>query len=129
MSYTIDRVIGGEMFETVVERTKRALSLKGFGVRPQIDVKATMKAEINEDVADYLIVGACNPTLAFGAMKIEPKVGVMLPRNVVVRSIDGGDVMVSAIDPVGSMLAIENPKLKDTAGKVRSLLEDAVGTI
>ena len=129
MTYTIDKTIAGLPFEEVVEKTRAALSSNGFGVLTEIDVKATMKKKIDADIGDYLILGACNPHMAFEAMKMEPKVGAMLPCNVIVRTLDGGDVMVSAIDPVASMQAIENDALKETAGKVRSMLEQVVASI
>ena len=126
MSYTLDRTITGTTFDEVVDRTKAALTKHGFGVLTEIDVKATMKKKIDVDVDDYLILGACNPRMALEAMKIEPKVGAMLPCNVIIRSISGGDVMVSAIDPVASMQAIDNDTLKTLAVKVRSMLADVV---
>jgi len=129
MTYTIDKTIAGLPFDEVVEKTRAALSSNGFGVLTEIDVKATMKKKIDADIGDYLILGACNPHMAFEAMKMEPKVGAMLPCNVIVRTLDGGDVMVSAIDPVASMQAIENDALKETAGKVRSMLEQVVASI
>lgn len=129
MTYTIDKTIAGLPFEEVVEKTRAALSSNGFGVLTEIDVKATMKKKIDADIGNYLILGACNPHMAFEAMKMEPKVGAMLPCNVIVRTLDGGDVMVSAIDPVASMQAIENDALKETAGKVRSMLEQVVASI
>lgn len=85
-----------------------------------------MKKKLDADVEDYLILGACNPQMAYEAMKLEPKVGAMLPCNVIVRAINGGGIMVSAIDPVASMQAIDNDTLKGLAGKVRSMLEDVV---
>ena len=66
------------------------------------------------------------PQMAYEAMKLEPKVGAMLPCNVIVRAINGGDIMVSAIDPVASMQAIDNDMLKSLVGKNRSILEDVV---
>ena len=88
-----------------------------------------MKKKIDADVDDYIILGACNPRMAHEAMRLEPKVGAMLPCNVIVRAIKGGDIMVSAIDPVASMQAIDNDTLKGLAGKVRSMLEDVVADI
>jgi len=85
-----------------------------------------MKKRINADIDDYLILGACNPRMAFEALKLEPKVGAMLPCNVILRTVDGGNVMVSAIDPVASMQAIDNEMLTSLAGKVRSMLADVV---
>ncbi len=129
MSYTIDRIFQREDFDTIVDRTRTALGDQGFGVLTEIDVKATMKKKIDADIADYLILGACNPNMAHEAMKIEPRVGAMLPCNVIVRSIDDGAVEVSAIDPEASMTAIDNDELKAVAGQVRKMLETVVANI
>ena len=129
MSYTIDRTFKGESFDSVVERTRAALAGKGFGVLTEIDVKATMKKKIDADMDNYLILGACNPTLANEAIKLEPRVGAMLPCNVIVRSTSGDEVMVSAIDPVASMQAISNDTLHSVAGQVREMLTDVVAAI
>ncbi|MEK1855262.1 MAG: DUF302 domain-containing protein [Phyllobacterium sp.] len=129
MAYTIDKTFQGEDFSKIVERTRAALAAEGFGILTEIDVKATLKKKINEDVANYLILGACNPKMAHEAMKIEPQVGAMLPCNVIVRSTGVDQVMVSAIDPVASMLAIPNDRLKALAGQVRAMLEMVVSTI
>jgi uncharacterized protein (DUF302 family) len=125
MTYTIDRTLTTATFADAVDRTRSALSKHGFGVLTEIDVKATMKKKIDADIDDYLILGACNPRMAFEAMKLEPKVGAMLPCNVILRSV-GGDVIVSAIDPVASMQAIDNETLKSVAGTVRSMLADVI---
>ena len=129
MTYTLDKSLPATSFDGAVERTKSALSKHEFGVLTEIDVKATMKKKLDADVDDYLILGACNPQMAHEAMKLEPKVGAMLPCNVIVRAIKGGGIMVSAIDPLASMQAIDNDRLKGLAGKVRSMLEQVVGEI
>jgi uncharacterized protein (DUF302 family) len=129
MPYTLDKSLSDIPFDDAVMRTKSALAKHGFGVLTEIDVKATMKKKLDADVEDYLILGACNPRMAHEAMKLEPKVGAMLPCNVIVRAIDGGHIMVSAIDPVASMQAIDNDTLKSLAGQVRSMLEDVVADI
>jgi uncharacterized protein (DUF302 family) len=129
MSYTIDRTITGESFNTVVERTRAALADKGFGVLTEIDVKATMKKKIDVDMDDYLILGACNPKMANEAIKLEPRVGAMLPCNVIVRKTGDNEVMVSAIDPVASMQAIPNETLKSVAVQVREMLAGAVDAV
>ena len=128
MSYTIDRTFPNASFSETVERTRAALSAQGFGVLTEIDVKATLKKKIDADVADYLILGACNPKMAHEAMKIEPRVGAMLPCNVIIRSLDSA-VEVSAIDPVASMSAIDNNALQLVAGGVRVMLEKVVAQI
>ncbi|ASS59321.1 DUF302 domain-containing protein (plasmid) [Rhizobium leguminosarum] len=129
MTYTLDRTLWATSFDDAVGRTKSALSKHGFGVLTEIDVKATMKKKIDADIDDYLILGACNPRMAFEAMRLEPKVGAMLPCNVILRGVDGGDVMVSAIDPVASMQAIDNEVLNSLASKVRSMLAEVVAEI
>ncbi|NKK42706.1 DUF302 domain-containing protein [Rhizobium leguminosarum] len=129
MTYTLDRTLWATSFDDAVGRTKSALIKHGFGVLTEIDVKATMKNKIDADIDDYLILGACNPRMAFEAMKLEPKVGAMLPCNVILRGVDGGNVMVSAIDPVASMQAIDNEMLTSLAGRVRSMLAQAVAEI
>lgn len=128
MSYTIDRKLEGVGFEDAVERTRRSLADQGFGVLTEIDASATMKKKLDVDMAPYLILGACNPQMAYRAIGIEPRVGAMLPCNVVVRQLADG-VEVSAIDPVASMMAIENQELKQVAGRVRDLLAKAVERI
>jgi uncharacterized protein (DUF302 family) len=129
MAYTIDRAFADARFTDIVERTRAALADQGFGVLTEIDVKATLKKKIDADVSDYLILGACNPTMAHEAMQIEPRVGAMLPCNVIIRSTGGGKVEVSAIDPVASMAAIDNSTLKEVAGHVRGMLETVVAQI
>jgi uncharacterized protein (DUF302 family) len=128
MNYTIDRLIVDADFDTVDARTRAALAAKGFGVLTEIDVKATMKKKLDVDMKPYRILGACNPKMAHQAIGMEPRVGAMLPCNVILRAVDGG-VEVSAIDPVASMQAIDNPALHAVASQVRDLLADAVAAI
>lgn len=128
MNYTINRFLTGASFDEVDERTRKALSTNGFGVLTEIDVQKTMKAKLDVDMPAYRILGACNPKMAYHAIGIEPRVGAMLPCNVILREVEGG-VEVSAIDPVASMQAIENAALIAVAGKVRDLLSKAVESI
>ena len=128
MSYTIDRIIRDADFEDVDARTRTALAEHGFGVLTEIDVKATMKKKLDVDMSPYRILGACNPQMAHQAIGMEPKVGAMLPCNVILRAVDDG-VQVSAIDPVASMQAIDNEQLKSVAGQVREMLTRVVEEI
>ena len=128
MSYTIDRLIETSDFEEVDARTRKALAAHGFGVLTEIDVQATMKKKIDVDMDSYRILGACNPNMAHQAIGMEPKIGAMLPCNVILRAVDGG-VQVSAIDPVASMQAIENDELHAVAGQVREMLSVVVNDI
>jgi len=128
MTYTIDRTISDATFDEVEERTRTALSKEGFGVLTEIDVKATMKKKLDVDMDGYRILGACNPKMALQAIGLEPRVGAMLPCNVILRKVDDG-VQVSAIDPAASMQAIDNDELKKIALQVRDMLNDAVQSI
>ena len=128
MSYTINRLIKDADIDAVEARVRAALTDKGFGVLTEIDVKATMKKKIDVDMEPYRILGACNPKMAYHAIGVEPRVGAMLPCNVILRQVDGG-VEVSAIDPVASMQAINNDELKSVAGEVRDLLAQAVNAV
>ena len=128
MPYTFNRLIAGASFDEVDARTRTALAASGFGILTEIDVKATMKKKLDVDMPSYRILGACNPKMAHQAIGIEPRVGAMLPCNVILRQVEGG-VEVSAIDPVASMQAIDNPALHAVAGQVRDLLAKAVAAI
>ncbi len=128
MSYTINRLIKDADIDAVETRVRAALTDKGFGVLTEIDVKATMKKKIDVDMEPYRILGACNPKMAYHAIGVEPRVGAMLPCNVILRQVDGG-IEVSAIDPVASMQAIDNDELKSVAGEVRDLLAQAVNAV
>jgi len=125
MSYYLGKMLRMP-FADAVARTTEALKKEGFGIITQIDVKETLKAKIGVDFPAYQILGACNPSLAYEALKLENKVGTMLPCNVVVRDAGSGNTEVAAIDPVASMQAIDNPELKRAAENVRGKLQKVV---
>lgn len=116
-------------FDEVVVATRAALAQEGFGVITEIDVRQTMKAKLGEEIRPYLILGACNPKLAYEALQLEDKVGVMLPCNVAVQDLGDGRTEVAAIDPAASMTAIPNPALKAKAETVGAMLRAAVDRI
>ena len=114
-------------FDEAVRRTVDALKEEGFGVLTEIDVKETLKNKIGADFRKYRILGACNPKLAHEALQLEDNIGTMLPCNVVVQEKNDGKIEVAAIDPVASMMAIDNPRLKQAAEQVREKLRRVVG--
>jgi len=128
MRYTIDRIIEDADFDEVDKRTRQSLTDHGFGVLTEIDVKATMKKKLDKDMQAYRILGACNPGMAWEAIGVEPRVGAMLPCNVILREVSEG-IEVSAVDPLASMSAIDNDELKQVAGKVRDMLSEVVESI
>lgn len=125
MAYYFAKTIEAS-FPEAVARTKAALSAHGFGVLSEIDVAATLKAKIGADMPPYLILGACNPQFAHRALLAEPKIGTMLPCNVIVREATPGRIEIAAVDPVASMQAVDNPLLGEIAGSVRDMLKAIV---
>jgi len=128
MTYYHAKIIA-RPFDEVVQATREALSQEGFGVITEVDVRQTLKTKIGEDFRPYLILGACNPRLAFEALQLEDKVGIMLPCNVIVQDAGGGRTEVAAVDPVASMAAIANDDLKQKAAVVGEKLRAALDRI
>ncbi|MDQ2749700.1 MAG: DUF302 domain-containing protein [Actinomycetota bacterium] len=113
-------------FADTVERTRAALAEQGFGVLTEIDVAATMKAKLGKEMEPYLILGACNPPLAHQALLADPSIGLLLPCNVVVRTIDETHTLVEAMDPGVMVTATGNPDLADVANQARTRLQVAL---
>ncbi|MDF1573283.1 MAG: DUF302 domain-containing protein [Bacteroidales bacterium] len=128
MKYYIENSIESD-FETAVQKTKEALKAEGFGVLSEIDVHDTLKEKLDVDFRKYKILGACNPPNAYKALQAEDKIGTMLPCNVIVQEISENQTEVAAVDPVASMMAVENEALKDTAEKIRAKLEKAINSL
>ena len=125
MKYTYNRILPDVPIDEADTRTREALKEQGFGVLTEIDVKETMKKKIGAEMDDYRILGACNPNMAYKAIGMEPRIGAMLPCNVILRTIEGGTEL-SAIDPVASMAAVDNPDLHAVAADVRDMLKKAI---
>lgn len=106
-------------FDVAVNMVFEELKKEGFGVLTDIDVKETLKKKIDMDFRRYRILGACNPPSAYKALTYEPNIGLMLPCNVVVQQIDDSTVRISAIDPLASMMAVENNDLAEVANHIR----------
>ncbi len=124
--YHFSKEVSTNFDDTIVQVTE-ALQREGFGILTEIDVQATLKKKLGVDFRKYRILGACNPSMAYKALQLEDKVGTMLPCNVVVQELATGKVEVSAVDPVASMQAVDNPDLAEVArfiqGKLKSVIE------
>ncbi len=116
-------------FEDAIKRAEEVLQSKGFGVLTEIDVKATLKKKLDVDFRNYKILGACNPEFAYKALQTEDKIGTMLPCNVIVQENSDGRIEISAVNPLDSMAAIDNPGLKDIASDVKRMLEEVIDKI
>jgi len=116
-------------FEDAITRVTEELKKEGFGVLTEIDVKATLKKKLDANFRNYRILGACNPPFAHQALLAEPQIGLMLPCNVVVQEGENSKTLVSAIDPVASMQAVDNPSLGEVARQVRAKLQKVIESI
>ena len=116
-------------FAEAIDRVTQALQKEGFGVLTDIDVQATLKKKLDEEMPPYRILGACNPPLAHRAIEAEPSVGLLLPCNVVVRQDAAGKVHVEFMDPIARLATVDNPKLPELARDVKERLERAMAAV
>ena len=128
MRYYFSKVLNVS-FEEAIAKVTDELKKEGFGILTDIDVKEALKKKLNVDFKKYRILGACNPPFAYQALQAEDKIGMMLPCNVVVQEHAEGNVEVAAVDPVASMMAIDNPKLRDVAEQVRMKLKKIIDSL
>ena len=128
MSYYISKTV--ELtFESAISSVTASLKDQGFGIITEIDMSATLKNKIDKDIPPYRILGACNPGYAYQAVINEPQVGVMLPCNVIVRQLENNKIEIAAIDPIASMMAIENDLLNGFAKEIKEKLTVAIQSV
>lgn len=125
MQYSFNKILDIP-FDDAVNKVVDELKKEGFGVLTDIDVQMTLKKKLDVDFRKYRILGACNPNFAYKALQAERRIGTMLPCNVIVQETEQGEIEVSAIDPIASMQAIENPGLRDIADQVQAKLKKVV---
>ena len=113
-------------FEAAISTVTEALKKDGFGILTEIDVKATLKKKLDVDFPKYTILGACNPPFAYRALQAEPKIGIMLPCNVIVQELDNGSIEVAAVDPLASMQSIHNKELQTIAEEIQVKLKQVI---
>jgi uncharacterized protein (DUF302 family) len=128
MAYHFSAEVSGP-FDQTIDKVTAALGEKGFGVLTRIDVKETLKKKLGVEFRPYTILGACNPNFAHQALQAEDKIGTMLPCNVIVQETSDGKIEVSAVDPIASMQAIDNPALGAIANEVRQRLKDVIDSL
>jgi uncharacterized protein (DUF302 family) len=125
MQYSFNKILDMS-FDDAINRVTDELKKEGFGILSDIDVQATLKKKLDVDFRRYRILGACNPLFAYKALQVESRIGTMLPCNVIVHEIELEKIEVSAIDPIASMQAIENPGLRDIAVQIRAKLKKVI---
>jgi len=128
MDYYFTKTIS-DSFDNAVQKITEDLKTEGFGILTEIDIKATLKKKLDVDYYNYKILGACNPPFAYKALQAEDKIGTMLPCNVIVQEKVAGQVEVSAVDPLASMLSIENKELQAIAYEIRTRLKKVIDSL
>ena len=128
MSYALTTTVD-QGFDETVAATKERLAAEGFGVLTEIDMAATLKTKLDVDVPPQVILGACRPPLAHAALQAEPSIGLLLPCNVVVRSLDDGRTVVEAMDPDVMKQLTANPGLDAVAAEARERLGRALAAL
>lgn len=128
MPYCFDKIVD-MTFDEAITKVTAELKMEGFGILTEIDVTATLKKKLDVNFRKYRILGACNPPYAYRALQAEPRIGTMLPCNVIVQELDNGDVEVAAVDPLSSMQAIQNKELGEIALEIQEKLKKVIGQL
>lgn len=113
-------------YEEAIEKATAALKKEGFGVLTEIDVKATLKKKLDADFRRYIILGACNPNLAYQALQNELEIGLLLPCNVIVYETDNGQSVISIVDPISMLGVVESPTLDPIANEAKARLHRVI---
>jgi uncharacterized protein (DUF302 family) len=129
MDYYFKTTLRNTTFDEAVEKTTKELQKEGFGVLTEIDLKTILKKKLDVDFYNYKILGACNAPFAYKALQAEDKIGTMLPCNVIVQEKEPGNIEVSAVDPMLSMVSVENKSLGDIAVQVRDKLKKVIDNL
>ena len=125
MNYHFSKIVTGD-FDATISKVTQELKNEGFGILTEIDVKETLKKKLDVDFRRYKILGACNPHFAHQALLAEDRIGTMLPCNVIVQEHENGTIEVSAVDPVASMMGVQNENLGEVANSVREKLNKVI---
>lgn len=116
-------------YEEAIEKVTEELKKEGFGILTEIDVKETLKKKLDVDFKPYKILGACNPPFAHKALQSEEQIGLMLPCNVIVYVKEQNETIVTVIDPIASMQAVNNDKLGEVAETIQSKLKNVIDSL
>ena len=129
MNYYIAKTVKNTTIAQIRPKVEEELKKEGFGVLTEIDIQATMKKKLDKDYLPHIILGACNPVYADKVLSVEPQISTMLPCNVTLRELGNGDVEVAAVDPLGTMSAVDNKAIEHLAVEIQSKLKDVINNI
>lgn len=129
MSYYFNKVLSSSSFEEAIQRVSIELQKEGFAVITEIDVTKIFKEKINVDFKKYRILGACNPHFAHQALLSEDKIGLFLPCNIIVQENENGQIEVAAVDPIASMMSVENENLEEFGLTVREKMKKVIDNL
>ena len=127
--YGITKVVRANSINELRPKVEQALKEVGFGILTEIDVGATLKKKIDVDFRPYLILGACNPKIAYQALSEEAGIGLLLPCNVVLSQENEGEIIVSAIEPNAMLSVVGKDEVKPFAEEVSGLLTKAINSL
>ena len=128
MSYALTTTVRRPFADTLAA-TRASLVDQGFGILTEIDIQATLKAKLDVDIPPQVILGACRPPLAHAALQVEPSVGLLLPCNVVVRTLDDETTVVEALDPKVMVSLTQNDALSTVADEAGQRLAAALDAL
>lgn len=128
MKYYINKILE-QPFEDVEKRLVELLKDEGFHVSIEMDMQEKFRQTLGVDFRRYKILGTCNPAFAHKAILAEDKIGTMLPCNIIIQELANGEVEVASIDPVASMLAVDNRPLKEEAEVIKSELQRVIDAL
>jgi len=129
MSYYFNKILKSTNFNKAIELTTNELKKEGFGVLTTVSIDETLKNKIDVVFKKYTILGACNPKFAYEALKREDKIGVFLPCNVIVEEHENGDIEVSVVDPIASMISVKNDTIGELALEIQTKLKRVINNL
>ena len=128
MEYYFSKMISCSFDEAII-RVTDVLKSEGFGIISEIRMHEKLKEKLGVDFKKYTILGACNPSYAYNALQVEDKIGTMLPCNIVVQELSENHIEVAAVNPIASMMAIQNPELIEIASDVTDKLQVVISCL
>jgi uncharacterized protein (DUF302 family) len=128
MEYYFSKMISCS-FDEAINRVTDVLKSEGFGIISEIRMNEKLKEKLGVDFKKYTILGACNPSYAYKALQVEDKIGTMLPCNIVVQELSENHIEVAAVNPIASMMAIQNPALVGIAEEVTEKLKEVISRL